>query len=158
MLTRGSPLLSFPSLDFNPPPLTPAQGRLRCVYSEVGLVWGTHQSPLLLGRPLPSLTVPHSTVHSPGSLLQLTWLTVPSGNTARPPVDPPSPAHRCAPKDMGYRPCGDTSSAGGCPGSSRRKPPGPAPGRAAPPPRSPRCPGPFPSTPAPAGPRPQTGR
>lgn len=28
------------------------------MYSEVGLVWGTHQSPLLLGRPLPSKQSP----------------------------------------------------------------------------------------------------
>lgn len=46
---------------------------------------------------------------------------VPSGGG--PPPCGPQPSRR-APEDMGYRPCGDTSSAGGCPGSSRRKPPG----------------------------------
>lgn len=42
------------------------------------------QSSLLLGRPLPSSAVPLSIVYSSGSLLQLTWLSVPSGDRPAP--------------------------------------------------------------------------
>lgn len=130
--------------------------------TEVGLLWGNCQTCSLL-RSLSDAPFPPKQTPSHLPTFQAHFSNSPGFWS--PPVVWPAPLRtphphpgRRAPEDMGYRPCGDTSSAGGCPGSSRRRPPGPAPDTAALPPRSPRCPGPFPPTPAPAVPWLPTGR